>query len=122
MEAQSCREMALAVARARMRRDSNGGTGVSVVLRLRLGGALTALVVALVTANGGSEQMAGTTAAAEAGRGNEKVCKLNTPSPPLIGERGSRRVFILIISLVQRIWLGLHLLHFKNFSFNITNI
>ena len=44
-----------------------GTNGGSVVLRLRLGGALTALVVALVTANGDSEQMAGTTAAAEAG-------------------------------------------------------
>ena len=36
-------------------------------LRQRLGGALPALVVALVTASGGSEQTAGTTAAAEAG-------------------------------------------------------
>ena len=50
-------------------------------LRQRLGGALTALVVALVTANGGSEQTVGTTATAkagklramaEAGRGNER--------------------------------------------------
>ena len=42
-------------------------------LRLRqiLGGALTALVVALVTANGGSEQTAGTTAAVEAGMAQE---------------------------------------------------
>ena len=40
-------------------------------LRQRLGGALTALVVALVTANGGSEQTVGTTAAAEAGMAQE---------------------------------------------------
>ena len=37
-------------------------------LRQRLEGPLTALVVALVTANGGSEQTAGTTAAAETGK------------------------------------------------------
>ena len=46
-----------------------GDAGAALLrLRQRLERALTALVVALVTANGGSEQMAGTTATTEAGK------------------------------------------------------
>ena len=69
------------------------------LLRQRLEGALPALVVALVTASGGSEQTAGTTAAAEAGKlratvaaetrvslgeGEYEVIVWPTPSPLLI--------------------------------------